>query len=168
MSDPPEMEPEEIASEGALAVAETFFRALAAGDRGALWALFSETAQAYIINLGLERGMDFDLASRLRSGSASDEEMDGFLGDLISGIQKDLSGVDLARLAFESKAEPEAPLQVRVTYLVQLGPQVADVQPAIPAGAIVLSLQNEEWRIERLVPGPGGRAAAAGNGGLAR
>lgn len=146
------LEPEEVASQGALAAAETFLAAIAAGDAREVWSLFSISAQAYIINLGVQRGMDFDLASRLRSGVATTEETDVFLGDLLGGLQRDLAGVDVSRVAMESKAAPEAPMQVRVNLLVQLGPQMSDLQTAIPAGGIILSLENEIWRVERLVP----------------
>lgn len=150
-----DLEPEEAASEGVLGAAELFFRTVAAGDARGLWEQFSEAARAYILNLGHERGMDFDLTSRLRSGTASDEEIDDFLGDLLLGIQRDLAGVDFARLAFESKAEPEAPMQVRVNYLVRLGPDAGDLLTAMPAGSIVFSLEDDDWKIERLIPRPG-------------
>jgi len=145
----------EQASEGALAVAEEFLLKVAAGDARGMWEMFSETAKGYIISLGLERGMDFDLASRLRQGTATDEDWSGFLGDLMFGIQHDLAGVDFSRLAFESKAEPEAPMQVRVQYLVRLGPEIEGMQTAIPAGSILLSFQYDAWKVERLVPRPG-------------
>jgi hypothetical protein len=145
-----------------LAAAESFLGALALGDARAVWDMFSGTAQAYIINLGIQRGMDFDLASRLRSGAATTEETDSFLGDLLSGLQRDLVGIDLARIAFESKASPEAPMQVRVNLLVQLGPDLDQLQTAIPAGAIVLSLEDEAWRVERLI---GGGASSPRTGG---
>lgn len=146
------LEPEEIASQGVLAVAERFIGAIATGDTYGVWSLFSTAAQAYIINLGVQRGMDFDLGSRLRAGIATSDETDAFLGDLHLGLQRDLAGVDVSRVAFESTAAPEAPMQVRVNLLVQLGPDSTDLQTAIPAGAIVLSLENEMWRVERLVP----------------
>lgn len=155
----PEIEPLEEASEGALQLAEQFLLTVASGDARKMWDLFSESAQAYIIGLGHERGMEFDLASRLRGGTASDEEWDSFLGDLIFGIQHDLSGLDFSRLVFESKAEPEAPMQVRVNYLVRLGPEVEGIQTAIPAGSILLSFQFDQWKVERLVPRPGGAKA---------
>lgn len=160
----PGLEPMEEASEGALQTAEQFLLAVAAGDARKMWDLFSETAQAYIIGLGHERGMDFDLTSRLRGGTASDQEWDDFLGDLIYGIQHDLSGLDFSRLVFESKAEPEAPMQVRVNYLVRLGPEVEGMQTAIPAGSLLLSFQYDQWKVERLIPRPGG-AKPPGEGG---
>lgn len=150
-----DLEPEEEASEHALAAAESFLGAIAIGDADAMWNLFSDNAKAYIINLGHERGMDFDLASRLRSESASETETAEFRADLMAGLQRDLAGVDFTKLAFDSKAEPEAPMQVRVNYLVQIGAEVDDMLTAIPAGAIVLSLQDEVWKVERLIPGPG-------------
>ncbi|MGI8427336.1 MAG: hypothetical protein ACR2FO_08495 [Actinomycetota bacterium] len=160
----PGVEALEQASEGALQIAEQFLLTVAAGDARAMWALFSETSQAYIIGLGHERGMDFDLTSRLKQGTATDEEVDTFLGDLMYGIQHDLSGVDFSRLAFESKAEPEAPMQVRVNYLVRLGPEMAGMQTAIPAGSILLSFQYDQWKVERLVPRPGPESAVGGPG----
>lgn len=150
------LEPEEEASQQALAVAEAFFTAAKTGDARAVWDLFSENARNYVVNVAQERGMAVDLASRLRLGTASDAELDDFLAELIAGLQKDLSGVDFNRLAFESKVEPEAPMQVRVNYLQSIGPLVAELQTAIPAGSIVLSYDAEEWRVERLVPRPGG------------
>lgn len=153
------MEPEEEASEGALSAAEEFFSAIHRGDARDLWDLFSEQAQAFILNKGHERGMDFDLSSRLRAGTASEDETNEFLSDVLAGIQSDLRGIDFARLAFDSKAEPEAPMQVRVNYLVQVGPAIQDLATAIPAGSVVLSLQPDGWRIERLIPRPGKDAA---------
>ena len=152
----------EQASEGALAVAEAFLLTVAAGDARGMWDLFSETSQAYIIGLGHERGMDFDLTSRLKQGTATDEERDTFLGDLMYGIQHDLAGVDFSRLAFESKAEPEAPMQVRVNYLVRLGPEMEGMQTAIPAGSILLSFQYDQWKVERLIPRPGAASSIGG------
>ncbi|MGH2772234.1 MAG: hypothetical protein ACRDIU_03735 [Actinomycetota bacterium] len=152
---PDATEAAEAASEGALALAEQFLLTVASGDARAMWELFSETARAFIVGLGHERGMQFDLVSRLKQGTASDQELDEFLGDLMLGIQRDLAGLDYTRLAFESVAEPEAPMQVRVNYLVRLGPEMEGMQAAIPAGSILLSLENDEWKVERLVPRPG-------------
>lgn len=157
-------EPEEVASEGALAAAEAFLLALGTGDALAVWNMFSGSAQAYIVNLGIQRGMDFDLASRLRAGVATTDEMDDFLGDLMTGLQRDLAGIDMARIAFESKASPEAPMQVRVNLLVSLGPEMNDLQTAIPAGAIVLALEDETWRIDRLMGGGASRPGTGGGG----
>lgn len=154
MISPRSPEPEEIASEGALAAAQAFFAALAARRADAVWAAFSDRARDYIINVGHERGMDFDLAARLRAGSASEQEMESFLADLLAGLERDLRGVDLSRLAFEAKAEPEAPMQVRVNYLVTIGPQIEGVQTAIPAGSLVLALEEDGWKLERIEPRP--------------
>jgi hypothetical protein len=170
MPEPPEgtdsdLEPMEEASEGALQTAEQFLLTVAAGDARKMWDLFSETAQAYIIGLGHERGMEFDLASRLRTGSASEEEWNTFLTTLFRSIQHDLSGLDFSRLIFESKAEPEAPMQVRVNYLVRLGPEMEGMQTAIPAGSLLLSFQYDQWKVERVIPRPGGAAGSTGSPG---
>lgn len=152
---PDALEPEEEASEGALAAAETFFEAVKAGDARRLWDIFGENAKLWVINIGQERGMGIDLASRLRQGIAGEDEEAEFLADLMAGIQRDLSGLDFSRMAFESKVEPEAPMQVRVHYLMQLGPQMGDLTPAIPAGSLILTLEDSGWRVERLIPRPG-------------
>lgn len=160
----PTPEPEEEASEEALATAEAFFVAVQQHDARAIWDLFTERAKAYVVNLGQDRGMDIDLASRLRRGTASDEELDTFLEDLLAGIQKDLQDIDLTRVALESKAIPESPFQVRVTYLVQVGVEQEGLQAAIPAGSLVLSHEEQEgWKVERLVPRPGDEPPQAGD-----
>jgi hypothetical protein len=145
---------EEVASEGALAAADEFLQLVSLGDADGVWGMFSSSAQAYIVNLGIQRGMDFDLASRLRAGVATTEENQAFLEDLLLGIHRDLAGLDLGRVAFESTASPEAPMRVRVNLLVQIGPDVAELQTAVPAGAIILALEDDVWRVERLITKP--------------
>lgn len=150
-----ELLPEEEASRAALEAAQAFFVAVAGGDHRGLWALFSQNARAFILNLAIERGMDFDLGSRLRQGTAANEEVEEHLADLLEGIRRDLAGVDLSRLMFESTAEPHAPMQVRVTYLLQIAAAIGDIQPAIPAGSLIMIYEDERWKVERLIPRPG-------------
>jgi hypothetical protein len=147
--------PEEEASLPALAAAQDFFNAVARGDRSRLWELLSENARAFVLNIAMERGMDFDLGTRIRGGTATDEEMDEYLTTLLEGVRRDLRGMDLSRLVFESTAEPHAPLQVRVTYLLQMQEAIGGIVSAIPAGSLIMSYEADRWRVERLVPRPG-------------
>ncbi|HYR63571.1 MAG TPA: hypothetical protein VET24_13200 [Actinomycetota bacterium] len=148
--------PMEIASDEPLKAAERFFQALAGDDARGLWDCFGEQARSYVLNVGLERGMDFDLNSRLRQGTATDQEFEEFMGDLLQGVRRDLRGVDIQRLAFESQVEPETTLRVRVTYLVTLGEPGVGIVTAVPAGSLVMVLERDDWKVERIVPRPGG------------
>ncbi len=147
--------PMEIASDEPLKAAERFFQALAGDDARGLWDCFGEQARSYVLNVGLERGMDFDLNSRLRQGTATDQEFEEFMGDLLQGVRRDLRGVDIQRLAFESQVEPETTLRVRVTYLVTLG------EPRLPGHGP--GARRLESGTDRPSPGrgPGGRRGAA-------
>lgn len=157
--------PMEMASDAPLKAAERFFEALAAGDGRGLWDCFGDQARAFVLNIGLQRGMDFDLNSRLRQGTATAEEFEEFIGDFLQGVRRDLRGVDIGRVAFESQVEPETILRVRVTYLVTLGEPSAGLTTAVPAGSLVMVLENGDWKVERIVPGPGaGPGQRGGNG----
>lgn len=150
-----ELTPEEESSQEVLAAAERFFEALANGDGRALWAVMSDDARAYVLNIAVERSMEFDLYSRLRDGTASEEEVDSYLADLLEGIRADLQGVKLDRLAFESAAEPESPMRMRVTYLMRMDATIGGVETAIPAGSLIMVHEDGEWKMDRLVPRPG-------------
>jgi hypothetical protein len=152
----------EIASDEPLKAAERFFQALVRGDARGLWESFGEQARAYVLNIGLTRGMDFDLNSRLRQGTATDEEFEEFLGDFLEGVRRDLRGVDIHRLGFESEVEPEAPMLVRVTYLVTLGELGVGIATAVPAGSLIMVLEDGDWKVERILPRPGGSAGGGG------
>jgi hypothetical protein len=146
----------EIASDEPLKAAERFFQAFAGGDARGLWDCFGEQARSYVLNIGLERGMEFDLNSRLRQGTATDQEFEEFMGDFLQGVRRDLRGVDIQRVAFESQVEPETTLRVRVTYLVTLGEPGVGIATAVPAGSLIMVLENGDWKVERIIPHPGG------------
>lgn len=134
--------------------AREFFSAVAEDDGRRLWDLLSEDARAYVLNIAIESGMDFDQGSRLRQGTASDEEWDEYLEALVGGIRVDLRGVDLDRLTFELEREPEVPREVRVHYLVEVGAG-EDAGHRIPAGSLRMVRDGGRWRVLRLVPKPG-------------
>lgn len=135
--------------------AERFFTAMDENDLRGFWDLMSSDAKAYVLELALTRGMDFDLNSRLRQGAATDEELDTYLEELLEGIKRDLRGVDFQRLAYEVAVEPGAPDKLRVTYLTRMDATLGDVQPTLPAGSLRMIHEDGEWKIERLIPKPG-------------
>lgn len=149
------MTPEENSSTAALAAVERFFMSVLYGDRQALWDMFSAGARQFIIRRGVGRGLDPSLGATVSDGRTEGEAAEAFLSELLLGIRKDLEHVNLADLAFDSVAEPHAPLQVRVTYLQTLGVTTGLAIPAFPAGSLILILEDNEWKVERLVPRPG-------------
>ena len=161
----PGLSPMEMASDEPLKAAERFFLALAAGDGRGLWDCFGEQARAFVLNVGLQRGMDFDLNSRLRQGTATELELEEFIGDFLQGVRRDLRGVDIQRVAFESQVEPETTLRVRVTYLVTLGDPGAALTAAVPAGSLIMVLENGDWKVERIITRPGGSPKGGPGGG---
>lgn len=135
-------------------VAASFFDAVSQGDGRRVWELFSEDARAYVLNIAIEGGLEFDRGSRLRQGTASEEEWDEYLTALVSGIQHDLRGVEFDRLSFELHREPELPQEVRVRYLVEVGAGDGSGH-RIPAGSLRMVREDDRWRILRLLPKPG-------------
>lgn len=140
---------------GAVEAAERFFAAVGEHDLRGFWEMMSDGARAYVLELALDRGMEFDLNSRLRQGTATDEEFDTYLDELLEGIKRDLRGLDLQRLAFEAAPEPEVPGKVRVTYSTRMDAMLGDVQPTLPAGSLMMTEEGGEWKVDRLIPKPG-------------
>lgn len=145
--------PEDLTA--AAAQAERFLRAVDAGDRHAVWDLFSENAQAYVLNRAVDRGMDFDLMSAIRQRTATDEQFESYLEDLLDGLHRDLKGVDVPRLRYEAKAAGEPTGHIHVTYLLEMDVAIGDQRPSIPAGSVVMARESGTWKVERLVPRPG-------------
>ena len=57
---------------------------------------------------------------------------------------------------------------VRVTYLVTLGEPVVGMGTAVPAGSLVMVLEDGDWKVERIVLRPGGSAGGGPRGGGAQ
>lgn len=146
-------DPEDLTA--AAAQAERFLQAVDAGDRHAVWDLFSENAQAYVLNRAVDRGMDFDLMSAIRQRTATDEQFESYLEDLLEGLHRDLKGVDVPRLRYEAKPAVEPTGHVHVTYLVEMDVAIGDQRPSIPAGSVVMAREGDTWKVDRLVPRPG-------------
>lgn len=145
--------PEDLSA--ATAQAERFLQALDAGDRHAVWDLFSENAQAYVLNRAVDRGMDFDLMSAIRQRTATEEQFDSYLEDLLDGLRRDLKGVEVARLRYEAKAVGEPAGHVQVTYLLEMDVAIGDQRPSIPAGSVMMAREGDTWKVDRLIPRPG-------------
>lgn len=153
----------------AITAVKRFFFALTVQDGPALWEELSEEGRAYVLNVAVRQGMDFELHSRLRQGSSSDEELTGYLENLVWGIRRDLDGIDLSHLSYEAETTDSG--AVLVKFMVPLGltlprarntvdsgptesPQL-DPRAVIPAGSAVLVRERGRWRITRLIPRPG-------------
>lgn len=139
----------------AQAAAERFLAAIDKADHRGVWEQFSENAQAYVLNRAVDRGMDFDLMSSIRDGTASEEDLDTYYQELLEGLRRDLRGVDFSRLKYEASPEPETTRQVRVVYLLEMDMAIGDQRPSIPAGSVLMAPQGESWKVERLIPRPG-------------
>lgn len=141
----------------AQAAAESFLAAIKKGDHRGVWAMFSDIAQAFVLNRAVDRGMDFDLMSGIRDGTAPEEDVDRYLEELLEGLRRDLRGVDIDRLVYEATPEAESTTrQVRVVYLLEMDMAIGDQRPSIPAGSVIVAPQDDgSWRVDRLVPRPG-------------
>lgn len=162
------------AEDAATRTIKRFFFAVSIGDGPAVWEELSQRARAFVLNLAVQQGMDFDLGSRLRSGTATTAEVEEYQSNLTWGIQRDLEGLDLANLVYEASpeeagpggTEPSGGGQLRVRYAVPLGLTLPAGRrsddglgtpdtPAIPAGSVLLSMEVGAWRVDRLIPRPG-------------
>lgn len=133
-------------------VADQFFDAIANSDGEALWSAFSDDARSFVLNLAIQQGMEFDLATAIRDGTASEAQRGEYLGNLVSGIRQDLRQLDLDDLTYEMHAEAETD-QIRVRFLVEVaaGP---DGGHRIPAGSLMVVHEEDGWAVDRLVPRP--------------
>lgn len=136
-----------------IAAAQRFFAAVKDGDREEVWHLFSDIARAFVLDRAIERGMNFDLASRIRQETATEEERDEYLQALLDGVRHDLRGVDLDRLTFSE--EPNEGGGVLVTYGVEVVNAITPEGSTITAGSMVMVEEGDAWRVERLRPRPG-------------
>lgn len=149
--------------DAAISALKRLFFAITVDDGPAVWAAFSDQAKAYVLNLAIQQGMDFELASRLRSGFSSPEESEAYLGNLLLGLQHDLAGLDLSKLAYSVEDDHGGRYKVRyqIPLDLRLGPNPGGgapsaLLPAIPAGSAVMVHQDHGWRLDRLIPRPGG------------
>lgn len=149
-----ELTPEEAASVQAVDAAERFMMSIHVGDAEEAWASFSHEAKQTILRRGVNNGMPHELAQQIGANGASQAERASFMVNLMAGLQKDLESIDIPNMLLVAQAELHAPLQLRVRYLQELGGGVGPKLPPLPAGSIILTLEEETWRVERLIPRP--------------
>jgi hypothetical protein len=132
-------------------VAAAFVRAIASGDERALWHLFSETARVRIIDIGEHQGLPAALAAKVRNDTATAEEMETFLVDVLDGLRRDLEWSTVTSL------EPEVVLEAgdtaRVALIEPLTVQLPGTPPGLPAAWLTL-VEAGGWYIDTIdLPG---------------
>jgi hypothetical protein len=129
--------------------ARTFVDAVIWGEHRQVWDLFGLEARTTVLNVARKRGMDEALLARLRDGTASESERNGFLSDLVNGLRADLAGNDLDALEYELDSEPLEVGRARVILHAPLPPALGGT---LPVASVELSSDDGVWRVERLVP----------------
>ncbi|NNF65772.1 MAG: hypothetical protein HKN07_16120 [Acidimicrobiia bacterium] len=130
----------------ALAAARALLNATRVGDEQRLWQLFSPAAKGRIIDVGEQQGLPADVAGRLRTETASAEEMDAFLVDVLEGIRRDLEWSTLSRLDVELMNESEE--AARVALVEPLAIPLPGTAGGLPAAWLTLSPIAEIWLID--------------------
>lgn len=141
--------------EGAAAALETardFVAAIAWGEHHRIWELLGPAGRATVLRVATNRGMDALLAARLREATATADERDQFLADLVNGLRTDLAGTDLDALEYRVEADSATPGRARV---VMISPLPEPLDGGLPVGSLELARDAACWRVERLVPRPG-------------
>ncbi len=131
------------------AMVARFIEAIAWGEHKTVWELFSVEARNTVLKVASKRGMEEDLVARLRDATASRDEYDEFLSDLIVGLRADLAGNDLDVLQYETDPIEPAPGQARVVLNVPLAPVLGGV---LPMGSVELAMEDGSWKVVRIVP----------------
>ncbi len=129
--------------------ARAFVDAVVWGEHNLVWELLAADARTTVLKVAVNRGMDEQLAARLRDGTASGPEREEFLADLVNGLRNDLAGNDLDNLEYELDASPHEPGRARVVVQAPLNPLLGGY---LPAASVELSDEGGHWKIDRLLP----------------
>jgi hypothetical protein len=135
----------------ALETARAFISAIAWGEHRRVWELLAEEGRTTVLRVAATRGMDQGLATRLRDGTASADEQEEFLGDLLNGLRADLAGNDLDNVKYEMDTEDTGAGRARVKLLAPL-PEPLALGGDLPVGTVELVDESGGWRVDRLVP----------------
>ncbi len=130
--------------------AKALVDAVAWGEHHKVWELLSEEGRRTVLRVGAARGMEEELAARLRDGTASAAEHDEFLADLVSGLRADLAGNDLDALEAELDLESSEPGRARVVLVAPL-PEALNL-PGLPVASVDMTEEDGGWRVDRLLP----------------
>ena len=129
--------------------ARAFVDAVIWGEHNLVWELLALDARTTVLKVAVSRGMDEQLAARLRDGAASGAEREEFLADLVNGLRNDLAGNDLDNLEYELDTAPNQPGKARVVIQAPLNPLLGG---HLPAASVELSDEAGSWKINRLLP----------------
>lgn len=135
--------------------AAAFLTAIENGDSEDIWECFSTKARQFVVERGVRRGLSPEAGASILDGTATAHFRRQFLDDVLAGLRRDLELVRLPLVEIGSASRLDEH-RVRVTYLerfeVPLGPPL---EP-LPVGSIELIEEGGAWRVERLIPRPGG------------
>ena len=142
-----------MSTEATTDVVETsrqFVHAVVWGEHHRVWDMLSSEGRKTVLRVATGRGMDEALAGRLREGTATAEERESFLTDLVNGLRVGLQGSDVDNLLFEEAPEPPSEGVTRVFAKSPL-PEVLG-GGGLPAAYLELTEEHGGWRVERMVP----------------
>ena len=135
--------------------ARAFIEAVVWGEHHRVWDLLGTDARKTVLRLAVSRGMDEGVAMRLRTETATPDEVDRFLSDLVQGLRVDLAGTDVDNLEYRIDEPPSDGGNVRVRLCIPLPPALAAAGGPLPVGSVELGPDaTGRWRVERLVPRP--------------
>lgn len=134
------------ASDDPSATARTFLDAVAWAEHTRLWDLLATTARVAVLEVATRRGMDALLAARLRESTASDDERDAFLVDLLHGVRSDLGDIDLDAVRCSNDSWHEDQGGRTVVQLLHDVP--TELGGPVPVGAVDLVAEADgTWRV---------------------
>jgi hypothetical protein len=133
----------------ALGAAQRFLDAVIWGDHRTVWNLIGSAGRTEVLEVATKRGMDEGLAARLASDSASENEFNEFLTDLVNGLRAELSGNDLDHVTYELDAAESGGGRAKVVMFVPLHPALGGT---LPIGHLELVTEGDVWKVERLLP----------------
>src|SRR5262245_30923004 len=85
----------------AVSTTADFVDAIVWGEHHKVWALIGSDGRTEVLEVATKRGMDENLAERLKADSGSPAETNEFLVDLVNGLRAELAGNDLDHISFE-------------------------------------------------------------------
>jgi hypothetical protein len=127
-------------------VARAFVQAVAWGEHLRVWEMLGDEGKKTVLRVAVKRGMNDALAARLGAGTASTEESDTFLTDLINGLRADMAGTDLDALRYWFDAEAA---EEDRAWVVLMAPLPAELGGELPMGSVELTRPDGSWRVER-------------------
>lgn len=133
-------------------VAKAFVDAVAWGEHHTVWELLSNDGRETILRVGATRGMDKELAVRLRDGTAATGEREEFLSDLVGGLRADLAGNDLDNIEaerVEAEGDSSEPGSAKVMLICPLPAALA--LPGLPVAEVDMRDEQGQWRVDRLL-----------------